>query len=371
MKSLYLTAILFLCISFSVLAQNISVTVGDEPNGLSGAVFPIQDGILSVSANKVSLGENEFYSPHSWSVSPDNRKISFLVKGNVFEYQLFDSDGSAYFKKDLEFFDLQDETAKNYQFDDGRTVLRDNVANFSFYSSGGDQLYSISNSSQSSEGERESELASDDYGRTVVLFNPVINYGNTTGSRASFVSKNREINTFFRDREREISRVEVTPDGAYIMVIVKPAQGSDQFTALIFDRFGSKLSEINTDEELKGVELTDNADYVTLFSSGRMQVYRLGNNERIGSASSRNSILHATYDPEENMIIAMGGTLNGYSISNPSVTVVHIGQREIASEEISGSLHALSGEKIRLVKEGRQQYEVENLNRTVQISTSF
>lgn len=371
MKSLYLTVILFVCISFSVIGQNISVIVGDEPNGLSGAVFPIQDGVLSVSANKVSLGEDEFYSPHSWSVSPDNRKISFLVKGNVFEYQLFDSDGSAYFKKDLEFFDLQDETAKNYQFDDGRSVLRDNVANFSFYSPSGKQLYSISNSTQSTGGERASELVSDKNGKTVVLYNPVVNYGNVTGSRASVISKDRTLNTFFRDREREIRSVQVTPSGTYISVIVEPASDSNEYTALIYDRFGNKISEITTEEELKGIELNDNGDFVTLFSSGRMQVYRLEDLERIGSASSRSSILHATYDPEENMIVAMGGTVDGYRIMNPSITAVHIGQRIIASEKIDESLYIINSTKIRLKKEDNQQYSVHNLNRSVRINTTF
>ncbi len=371
MKSLCLSAILFLVSSFTVSAQNINISVGDEPDGLSGAVFPLEDGALSVSANQIVLGDREFYSHHSWSVSPGTQKISFLMKGNEFEYQLFDSDGSSYFKKELEFFDLQDETAKNYQFDDGSSVLRDNVANFSFYNSNGDQLFSISNSSQSTEGERESELASDKNGKTVVLYNPVINYGNRTGSRASLISKRNELNTFFRDREREISRLEVTPSGSFVTVILKPSDGSNEYTAVIFDRFGNKLSEIDTEEELQGVDLTESAEFVTLFSSGRMQVYRLENLERIGSASSRNSVLHATYDPEENMIIAFGGTVNGFRITSPSVTVVHIGQREIASKEIEDELYTLDGENIRLVKRESQQFQVQNLNRSLRINTLF
>jgi hypothetical protein len=77
------------------------------------------------------------------------------------------------------------------------------------------------------------------------------------------------------------------------------------------------------------------------------------------------------YDPEENMIIALGGTVNGFRITSPSVTVVHIGQREISSEEIEGSLYTLNGENIRLIKEGDQRFGVQNLNRSVRISTFF
>lgn len=373
MKSLYLTAILILFGLYSVTAQSITISLGEEPVGPSGAgaSFPVESGVLSVSGNQIALGEKEFYRPQSWSVSPDSRKISFLVREDGFIYKLFDSDGSPYFEKELEFFDIRDETAKNYQFDDGTSVLRDNVANFSFLSSEGEQLFSISNSSQSTEGERESELASDKYGKTVVLYNPVINYGNTTGSRASVISKKRELSTFFRDREREIRFVEVTSGGSYITIIVTPAPGSNAFSALIFDRYGNKLSEIATEEELKGIELSENADFATLYSSGRMQVYRTGNGERVASASSRSSVLHATYDPEENLIIALGGTLNGLRITNPSITVVNVGQRQISSEEIDGTLYALKGEEIRLIKEGNQQYGIQNLNRSVRINTSF
>jgi len=371
MKSLLLTAILFTCGFSTVTAQNISISVGEKPSGSSDTVFPLENGKLSVSANQVSLGEREFYRPYSWSVSPEGRKVSFLLKESEFIYQLFGSDGSSYFEKELEFFNLQDETAKNYLFDDGRSVLRDNVANFSFYSSVGEQLYSISNSSQSTGGERESELASDESGKTIVLYNPVINYGTKTGSRASIVTKHRDLHTFFRDREREISSVDVTSSGAFISLILKPAAGGDEYSALLFDRFGNQLFELSTEEELKGVEITQNADFITLYSSGRMQVYSVKDGERVGSASSRNSIIHAMYDSEENMIVALGGSVNGYSVTNPSITVVHIAQRQIASEEINNRLNTLGGNNIRLVKEGSQLYQVQNLDRSVRIRTSF
>jgi hypothetical protein len=371
MKSLFLSAI-FITLGFNtLLAQSISVSVGETPDGPTDTVFLLGNGVVAVSSNQVILGENEFYMPYSWTVSPDRRKVSFLLKESEFIYQMFGSNGYPIFEKSLEFFSLQDETAKAYLFDDGRSVLRDNVANFSFFSSSGEQLYSVSNSSQSTEGEKESELASDKSGQTIVLYNPVINYGSSTGSRASIVTKGRNLDTFFRDRQREISSVNVTAAGNYITVIVKPEAGSEEYRALIYDRFGNKLFEQDTEEELKGVDLTPNADFVTLYSSGRMQVYRLGDAERIGSASSRSSLLYATYDPDENMIIALGGNINGYSITNPSITAVHIGQRQIESEEINDRLHTLNGNSIRLVKEGVQQFSIQNLDRTVRIQTSF
>lgn len=371
MKSLLLSAIFFICSFQSISAQNISVSVGEGSSGATGSVFPLENGLLSVSANQVVLGESEFYMPFSWSVSPEGRKVSFLIKETQFTYKLFDSNGTSYFEKELEFFNLRDETAKNYQFDNGSSVLRDNVANFSFYSSEGEQLFSISNSSQSTEGEMQSELASDRSGKTIVLYNPVINYGSSTGSRASLVTKERELNTFFRDREREISKVEVTPSGTYISIIAKPAAGSDQYGVSIYDRFGNTIFELETDEEVKGAEITENADYVTIYSSGRMQVYEITDGERIGSASSRNSIIHAIYDPAENMIVAFGGSVNGYRVTNPSITAVHIGQRQIESEEINNRLSTMDADKIRIKKDGSQEYVIHHLDRSVRVNTSF
>lgn len=371
MKSPLLLVFLFICSLYSVSAQNISISAEEKPPGSADTVFRLENGALSVSENQLLFGEREFYNPHSWAASTDGHKISILLRERQFIYKLFDSNGILYFDQDLEFFNLEDETAKNYQFDDGRSVLRDNVANFTFYSSQGDQLFSISNSSQSSEGERQSELASDKGGNTIVLYNPVINYGSSTGSRASLVTKERELRTFFRDREREINKVEVTPSGTFISVIIKPASGSDEYSVLLFDRFGNRLFELTTEEDLIGTTLHNQTQYLTIYSSRRVQVYDIKNSERIGSASSTSSILFADYDPGTQTVIALGGNMENLRIRDPEITAVSISKREIARQEVPFTISALNLDRLTMSVAGTNSYTISGLNQDLLVEVAF
>lgn len=367
MKYLF-TILLIVLFSTSALSQSLSVAPASGHANLNQSDFSLFDGAISVSSSQITIGNETIYQPSSWSVSPEGKKIGTLepiVNLNLIQY---DYRGNKLSEKELEFFDTSDETIAIYQFDNGKVITRDNVANFTFFAPGGVTLFSVSNSSQSSGGERVSELASDPSGKTVVLYNPVISYGNNRGSRSSIIFGENERKEFFRSDREEIKTLSVSSDGSYILILTSGA-GSEK--AHIFDRFGNTLNEISLDEGQTGLSISKGGEYLTSYSRGRVQVYNILNGERIGSTSSRNPVLYAQYIPEDETIIALGGSYSNRLISEPMITAVHVSKRQIARQDITVSLSAISLKKVAVNRQASGRYKMKGLNKDLEITARF
>ncbi len=368
MKYLSLIASLFFLISVSAQSQQISISPVTEHSENNQNTFPVKNGVFSIHGNQFEIGGKTIINPASWSVADAGGKFGFLEQRGEIYLKSVDYNGVNLFEKPLEFFDPDDETVKVYQFDDGRLALRDNVANFTFVNPKGSQLFSVSNSSQSEYGERESQLARDKNGRTVVLYNPVIAYGNQTGSQARLVFGDQDNLVFFDDVEREISYLDVSRDGAFITIIA--ANGSDD-QVLIFDRFGNEIYRLDVDYTFRGAVLSKGAQYLTVYSSGRVQAFEIPSGELMGSASSQATIIYAAYQPEDETIIALGGSYDGQNISNPTLTAVHLGRRELIREEIPYSISAYDVSQIAVERNGTGLYRLTGLNMHLDLSIQF
>lgn len=365
----FLFAVLFLfCYSTSLFSQTINIESGPGQNSYSANTFTAGDNTVTISENQFVLGSVQTANPAAWSFSGSNRKVSFLQRSNGTNLLSYNSNGDLLIDQNLEFFSASDNTINVYQFDNGRVVLRDNVANFSFLNAKGETGYQVSNSSGSTDGERESQLASNPSGSTIVLYNPVIAYGSETGSRAQLVYGDQDTEPFFSSREEEVKNVRVSESGAFITIVSVGAGGS---TVTLYDRFGSELFQITSDEDLTGATLNQNATHLTIYSSGRVQVYEVPSGERLGSASSRSSILFAGYDPEAQTIIALGGSQNGLRIEEPEITAVNISQREIAREDVPFSISTLDLNRLSISTTGSNSYEILGLNRRFFVDVAF
>lgn len=370
MKFTFFLSIL-LAISLPVFSQTVNVSTETAYSGNNEGVFPVQGGTIRVSGGQLLLAETAVSNLLAWSVSPRGEKVGVLEGGATPTLLRMESSGESISHSELEFSDPQDETLSVYQFDDGRSVVRDNVANFSFYDAKGDIKYSMSNSAQSPDGERPSEMASDPAGRTVVLYNPVIAYGGNTGSRARLVYGEEDDEIFFEDREREIRSVRISNDGAFITLVAAGGSGS---VGAVYDRFGNQITEIPHDELLTGAELTDDREFLVLHTSRRVQVYRLLTGERIASASTGSSIITAQYLPEDEIIIALCGSAGGSGeISGPSVTAVHVGARQIATSDIiNQGLSLINGTiDVDVQRKRSGEYRITGLNQPLDVETIF
>lgn len=367
MKYLSLLFLMMTC-GISIHAQSITVTPVQQHLNYSQNTYPIHNSTLIVSPNSVQIGDTSIDQPRLWATSNQGFKVSFLMNRGTLYLMNLDASGNKIVDHSLDFFDATDQTLKVYPFNDGRTIIRDNVANFSFFDAAGELLYSYSNSSQSVDGERESQLSSDSNGRTVVIYNPVIAYGNNTGSRANIVYGEENSHEFFRDPQREIRQLNVSSDGAYITILATNNSGNQ---LLLFDRFGNELYQYQTEDDLQGVTLSPDANFITKFSSGRVQVFNVQTGESMGNASSRSPILYAAFIPQDETVIALGGSFSGRNIINPTMTAVHLGLRQINRYEIDISLSTLDRDAVRIIRAGARNYRLIGLNKTLILETNF
>lgn len=365
----FLLSVLIL-ISYSpfLFSQSIEIESAPGQNSYSVNTFTAGDGTVTITGNQFVLGSAQIANPEAWSFSSSNQRASFLQRGNGINLLSYNSNGSSLIEQNLEFFSPSDNTINSYQFENGEIILRDNVANFSFLNAKGETTYQVSNSSGSTDGEQESQLASNPLGSTIVLYNPVIAYGGETGSRAQIVYGDQDTEVFYSSREDEIKDVRVSESGEFITIVTVGASGN---IATVYDRFGNEIFQQTSDEDLIGATLSESATHLTIYSSGRVQVYEVPSGERLGSASSRSSILFAGYDPEAQTIIALGGSLSGLRIEEPEITVVSISQREIAREDVPFSIATLDLSRLNISATGSNSYEISGLNRNLLVEVAF
>lgn len=367
MKHLLFFTVLSLCIQ-PLLAQSVSVSVAEEHSGIGSNQIVLKSGAANISAGELSVSGNTITGTLSWSVSPEGNKIGAMTANGAVTYRMLDYNGNSIADTELEFFNAADESIAVYQFNDGRAVTRDNIANFSFFDAGGSLLYSVSNSSQSSGGEQVSRLAADDAGKTVVLYNPVISFGNRTGSRAQLVYGEGNVEEFFRSDSREIKEVRVMEGGLYITVLTS---GGSSDRVHVYDRFGNELHAMDLDTERLGVTLSGNGEFLTAYGEGRVQVFNIITGQNVGSSSSRTTILYGKYMPEDETIFAFGGNVSGSSISDATVIAVHVGRRQIARTNLDTVPVIRDRDHFSVIRTSAGRYRMEGLNQDFVIRTSF
>ncbi|MCG2588329.1 hypothetical protein [Rhodohalobacter sulfatireducens] len=367
MKFLF-TVLIFISYSPSLFSQSIEIESDPAQSSFSDNTFSAGDGTVIVSGNQFVLGSAQIANPEAWSFSSSNRRASFLQRSNGINLMSYNAEGDLFIERALQFFTPSDNTINTYQFDNGDIVLRDNVANFTFLNAKGETSYQVSNSSGSTDGEQESQLASNPFGSTIVLYNPVIAYGPETGSRAQIVYGEQDTDLFFNSREDEIRDVRISESGGFITLVTAGAGGH---TATVYDRFGNELFQQTSDEDLIGATLNTDSTHLTIYSSGRVQVYEILSGNRLGSASSRSSILFAGYDPEAQTIIALGGSQSGMTIEEPEITAVSISELEIAREDVPFSISTLNIDRVALSVTGSNSYSISGLNRNLLVDVVF
>lgn len=263
-----------------------------------------------------------------------------------------------------------DESAKIYAGTDGSFIIRENIANFLIYDSFGKIMKSVSNSSQSTEGESVSELAADPEYRTVVLFNPKIIRNGVAGSRVKLLRADGYTSDIFSSTDRAIRSVDVSANGQFLAVTTFASGTEDRVE--ILDKFGNSLNTVNFDRDIKGAQISDDGRYLMLYSNGRMAAYSVMNGDRLGSSSVRGGdIIHAEYIPQDDIMLAVIGEQSGNVISNVEFKAVNIRARKIASETFSASLGINDKLPVSLIRNGRYSYRLKGLSRDLNIRASF
>ena len=360
-----------ICIS-PVQSQSIQVEVENDHSNLERGAFTTASGTMSNAGNTVVVDGSQNYfrsgNPLAASFSYDLKKAGLITLEEGAKRITVDHAGNQLSESELDYFKPGDESIYILQFDNGSSIVRDNIANFTLYDPAGEQVLTVSNSSQSPDGERVSGIKSDRSGSSIVLYNPEIRMGDIVRSRASLINKkNQSLDTFYEAEGRTISEVIISDNGSYILLLTNSA--SDHYVSM-YDRFGNQIFDLAAELEPRSATVTNDGNYLTIFSSGRAQVYNTLSGEQLGSASLRGNLLFASYQTEDDTIILLGGEESGTNISNPQVSAVNIGLRQIARGEVKTELSKGAG-ALNVNRTRPNQYTLTGFNKNLILSTSF
>ncbi len=356
MKYLTNLALFLFLVNSTALAQ-LSVSVNGNN---SMQVFTIND-------ENVDLSQSSYLNASSVLTSDINTVtgLSTLLKSDAVE--IFAAANEPLFTSQISTAG-GDESLKIYAALNGSFIIRENIANFLFYDSKGEIKQTISNSSQSTEGESISEFAADPAMKTKVLYNPKIVRDGEEDSRARIIESDYTTNDFFYSSDRAIRSVKVTSDGQFIGVI-SYGSGDDQLS--LFDRFGNELNTISFDQAVMDFEISSNGRFVALRSNGRVGVYDILSGERVGSTSFRSRLQFATYVPEDHTIVAITAERSGNTLSDIEFHAINTELRSIERKEYNGRLGFHDKVPVTLQRNNANEYVLNGFNNPVELSINF
>ena len=324
----------FLSVSY---AQTIHVTAD------ASASTREQYGISTDTEQRFFLEQGDFYSTLSSTpmyrgvevvrLSEERAKLGLLRVDEEIERVILDDQGRILSTSSSPFYG-EDPSLEIYTWDDGRSVVRENVSNFVFFDAGGTLLFPVSNASGSRDGEANSELASDPAGETVVIYNPSIRRADGSfSSRAALLNwGSQSLSSFYGGPGEQIFHVDVSRSGSFITVVAGN-EGADS-KVLVFDRFGNLLTEKVLDFEARFASFLPESRHVIATSSSRVAVYEFASWERIGSSSMRNTILAADFFAEDGWILMLTGDRTDNRVMNAEFVAVDVERRKIAREPL-------------------------------------
>ena len=364
--------VLIFCLATSLNAQ--TLTAGFYPDNQASDVsqFPLQSGLLTSSGNIYQFGSESQISianPLEFSVSEDRRLVGSLQNRGGLTAIVYSDDGSELINTALDNISHSDETLGFILLNSGEFIVRDNVANFSWYDATGNRISTYSNSASTSGGEQTSQLKVSDDGVVKVVYNPVIQYQNGQGSRISLITGDNEADEFFNSMNRVIVSLSVSELTHKISVLTENSSGSRRLHW--FDRFGNLLFEMEPDLDIDGFNMSEDGDYVSIFAENRVQVYQTATSERMGSATSRSSVVQAAYFPDSNLILTLGGEISDLEISNPEITAIDLQKRQIERVRLSESVTYLDKLDVTIEREAINSYRIGGINRPIQVTVQF
>lgn len=370
---LLLTAFLFFTAIGTGISQSVNAEFESNHLSNSSSEFPLTEGILTVSQSSYQFGRADnqitIMTPIDFALSRDRTKLGAVRFDSSLNSEIYEYSGQQITQKELEFIDASDETIMLSVLDNGEFIIRDNVANFTFYDAAGNEGYSISNASQVPGGEQPSNLSSSSTGETVVLYNPVIQYDGARGSRASVAVGDGEAQEIYNSSSSIINYLSLSENGSFITIGSQGTGGSSRI--FLIDRFGNELLNLQLDMDVTGVSVTEDARYITVFSDNRVQVYRTANQERLGSSTSTSRIIYAAYQPDDSTIISIGGQVRNGSVNNPEISAINLDQRQLDRHQLNGSISMLSQQDISINRMRAGVYRIEGINKPIEVRASF
>jgi hypothetical protein len=369
-----LRILVFVLLPITTLGQSIDLSVSQETSTHTPSTFLLDEGTLTIAGGSLEFSESgqRISDFVSYGISSDRSVVSLLQRSsNEARIVLFSSEGDTLNAYSGSKIGRSDPSLGIFSLNNGNTLLRDNITNFTFFDTHGEIYNSTSISSQTEDGEQISEVVISRNNETLVLYSPKVRRGNNLGSRAEVMTYSGDFNRLFSDTERYLKDVSLSANGDMVVAITA-REGTDD-RVVIMDRYGNPLNTISTSENLNGAVLSADSDYITLYSGGRIMVYEVLSGDRLGATSSGSSVFLADYFPEDNILLALTGNYSERRgiLNGVEFRAINLEQREITSTEFSSPLGFSENITPRFVRIDTDSYRLEGSSKEIEINANF
>jgi len=365
--------LIFVLFPLLVWGQSLNLSVSPPTNNNNPSTFLLTGGEVELSSNAIRFLDTgtTFSNYDAIGISRDYSVVSILERtGERGKVTVLNSRGMKLNSFSTVVLSNDDPSLNLYPTNNGNILLRDNISNFTFYSSG-KIATSMSSSSQSKDGEKISQVAMSDDQKTVIIYSPKIKRDSNFGSKAQLKMSDGSFKDIFFSSDRYMKTMNVSDDGNMVVAITAKSGTDDQ--AVILDKYGNKLTTISADENLRNAVFSAENEYVTVYSTGRVMVYSVPDGNSLGATSFSSSVFLAEYFPEDNLILALTGNYaeRARVLNNVEFRAVNLKQRSITSKEFSGSLGFIDNINASFDRSGPNEYQLMGSSKRIQIKTNF
>jgi hypothetical protein len=372
-KQLLLSITLFGISSFCT-AQSLTIDAVSNTAGNDVTTFNLKDAKVSLASNQVRfLANNQMLSGYrALGISPDLSLLGTVEgSGTASRVALLTSAGNSLSSYEISGITAGDPSVAIYPSANGEVLVRENIANFSFYDTFGEIITNVSGSSQSEGGESISEVARSKDAETVVIYTPKIKQDGGLGSQARYVDGSMELQSLHYSTDRYIKYLDVSASGQYVVVITSKDDGNDRVK--VTDRFGNDLAEISTEENLSKARLSKDAGYVTVNAGNRILVYNLLSGERLGSTSFRSEVITSDYFPADNTILALTGNRSGENgaLRDIQLHAINLELRKVERRDYQSAIGIHKALPMYFERTGKYQYLLQGASRKLQVQVSY
>lgn len=374
LKKIVIGMILLLTGSFAR-AQNVTVT--PEAGGGNGYFLVNQAaGVekpmkLVVRKTFVSIVNTHttISAPEAWNLSPDHSVLAAITAAGIRTYEY---PGKALASTRQRYQTAGDPSLAIYPLNDGKFIVRSNIAHFDFSGPGGKNISTASNATGSAKGETISEVITNPEGRSAWLINPKFYRGDKVASRIQrWDLVTGDINAIYYGDEA-LADVQVSEDGA-LLAAHTIRNGRSRIE--ILDGFGNKLNTLKFADKLDGYALSGRGtdQYVTVWKGNLVRTFSVLSGKRILYTSFQGpQVQDAVYEAADHNLVGIAFTRSGEDVEGPEVFVVNTQKRKIATERYKGSLRWLPGHMpLKIKRSGAGRYVITGLSIPLKVRAQF
>jgi len=332
-------------------------------------VAAIQKNAIILKSTAVQLNNYK-----SFGISPDKAMMGVLHQdsGN-YATTLFEEPGKKLIQNKGLSFGSNDPSLKVYPLNNGRIIVRSNIAHFDIYNPEGALKASFSNGSGSLQGESISRLVTDYSGETIIVYNPKINKKGHKESRIQRVDPvSGHTTMIYYNSSESIKDIQVSHDGQFLAVLFENHKKSH---VVIMDLFGNKIHSFHFDNALTHIAFSNNDRYITMVQGNSVTVYHILSGKKAGAAYLRGyDVTYANYIPADHAILGIGSNYNKGSdkLNKVEFSVVDLKRRKIASRTYSGNLTWYPETfPVSIDRLGRDHYRINGFSSLFRIKADF